>query len=88
MEIQLERQRDSAVLTVVNDAKFLAGSDVSLLFDRFYTADRTRSAQGSGLGLSIAKSLMEKMNGSLTAVLYGDRLALICAWSRDSRIIT
>jgi signal transduction histidine kinase len=85
VEIQLERQRDSAVLTVINDAKFLAGSDVSLLFDRFYTADRTRSAPGSGLGLSIAKSLMEKMNGSLTAALHGDRLALICEWSREGR---
>ncbi|RED64756.1 sensor histidine kinase [Cohnella lupini] len=86
VEIHLERQHDRAELTVVNDAKSLAGSDVNLLFDRFYTADRTRSAQGSGLGLSIAKSLMEKMNGSLTAELLGDRLALKCVWHRETRL--
>lgn len=80
VDIRFERQPATAVLTIVNDAKHLAASDVSLLFDRFYTADSTRSASGSGLGLSIAKSLMEKMNGTLDAELVGDRLALRCAW--------
>jgi signal transduction histidine kinase len=78
--IRFDRQRTSAVLTIVNDAKQLTAADVSLLFDRFYTADRTRSASGSGLGLSIAKSLMEKMGGSLEAELVGVRLTMRCTW--------
>lgn len=80
VEIRFDLQRTSAVLTIVNDAKHLTAADVSLLFDRFYTADRTRSASGSGLGLSIAKSLMEKMGGSLDAELVDGRLKMRCAW--------
>lgn len=35
-------QKELAGLTIVNGAKELARSDVSLLFDRFCTADRAR----------------------------------------------
>lgn len=80
VEIRFERQQETADLTIVNDAKELAGSDVNLLFDRFYTADRTRSSQASGLGLSIAKSLMNKMGGTLTAELEGEKLIMTCRW--------
>ncbi|WP_245238124.1 sensor histidine kinase [Paenibacillus etheri] len=78
--ISFNRQQETADLTIVNDAKDLAGSDVNLLFDRFYTADRTRSSQASGLGLSIAKSLMNKMGGTLTAELEGEKLIMTCRW--------
>ncbi|SDE58564.1 Histidine kinase-, DNA gyrase B-, and HSP90-like ATPase [Fontibacillus panacisegetis] len=89
VEISFKRQRETADLTIVNDAKELAGSDVNLLFDRFYTTDRTRSSQASGLGLSIAKSLMDKMGGTLTAELDGEKLLMTCRWKLgDSRHIT
>ncbi|MDQ0087884.1 signal transduction histidine kinase [Paenibacillus anaericanus] len=80
VEISFKRQQETADLTIVNDAKELAGSDVNLIFDRFYTADRTRSSQASGLGLSIAKSLMNKMDGTLTAELDGEKLMMTCRW--------
>lgn len=80
VEIRFERQQETADLTIVNDAKELVGSDINLLFDRFYTADRTRSSQASGLGLSIAKSLMNKMGGTLTAELEGEKLIMTCRW--------
>ncbi|WP_152395545.1 sensor histidine kinase [Paenibacillus guangzhouensis] len=80
VEICFERQLGSVELMIINEAKGLAGSDVSLLFDRFYTADLARSTQTSGLGLSIAKSLMNKMGGTLTAELEGEQLRMICRW--------
>ncbi len=80
VEIILERGEEDVSFTIVNEAKELAGSDVNLLFDRFYTADRARSAQTSGLGLAIAKSLMVKMGGKLEAVMDGDRLKMRCRW--------
>lgn len=80
VEILLERGKEEVAFTIVNEAKELAGSNVNLLFDRFYTADRARSAQTSGLGLSIAKGLMLKMGGKLQAEMDGDRLKMICRW--------
>jgi signal transduction histidine kinase len=80
VEIILERGEEDVSFTIVNEAKELAGSDVNLLFDRFYTADRARSAQTSGLGLAIAKSLMVKMGGKLEAVMDGNRLKMRCRW--------
>ncbi|WP_239004723.1 sensor histidine kinase [Paenibacillus tepidiphilus] len=86
VNISFAEQQETAVLTIVNDAQALAGSDVSLLFDRFYTADRTRSAQSSGLGLSIAKSLMNKMGGTLAAELHGEQLTMICRWKLNTAV--
>lgn len=48
-----------------NSAKDLSNVDVGKLFDRFYTVDTAR--RSTGLGLSIAKILTEKMNGSIAA---------------------
>lgn len=83
--IWLEQQQETVDLTIINDARELAGSDVNLLFDRFYTADRARSAQTSGLGLPIAKSLMNNMGGTLTAELNDEKLMLICRWKKAKR---
>ncbi|WP_052092397.1 HAMP domain-containing sensor histidine kinase [Paenibacillus sp. FSL H7-0357] len=80
VKICFQQQPEIAEFTIINEAKELSDIDVRLLFDRFYTVDRTRSGQGSGLGLSIAKSLMDKMNGTLTAELHGGNLKMTCRW--------
>lgn len=43
--------------------------DSERLFERFYRADTARRKNGSGLGLSIVRQLMEKMGGSVKAEL-------------------
>ncbi|WP_438496603.1 sensor histidine kinase [Paenibacillus sp. IHBB 3054] len=80
VEIRFKKMPEIAEFTIINEAKELSDTDVRLLFDRFYTVDRTRSGQGSGLGLSIAKSLMDKMNGTLTAELHRGNLKMTCRW--------
>lgn len=48
-----------------NQASGLTAKDVSRLFDRFFTADPSR--RSTGLGLSIAKTLIEQMGGTAKA---------------------
>ncbi|WP_371069471.1 sensor histidine kinase [Sediminibacillus sp. JSM 1682029] len=80
--VQLEQTPSSVRLTVSNSVDGLSEADLAHLFDRFYKADQTRTGKGTGLGLPIAKSLMEKMNGSLTAELVGKQLLMTCEWER------
>lgn len=51
--------------------------DPEQIFERFYKADSARRKGSSGLGLFIVRELMEKMNGSVSAELEGDRLRII-----------
>ena len=53
------------MVTFSNSAPSLSRVQVERLFDRFYTVETARSS--TGLGLSIAKLLTEKMGGAITA---------------------
>ena len=66
-------QQDGTV-TFSNTAKELSTVEVSKLFDRFYTVDSARKS--TGLGLSIAKLLTERMDGTITAS-YEDSMLTI-----------
>jgi signal transduction histidine kinase len=67
---------NSVSVTIANESSAPLPPDPALLFERFYTADPSRSAQGSGLGLYVSKKLAEGMGGSLAAHLDCERLAI------------
>lgn len=68
------RLSDDGIITFSNSAKKLTSIDVEQLFDRFYTVEN--AGNSTGLGLSIAKLLTQRMSGEISAKLTGDRLVI------------
>ncbi len=67
--ITLKKDGKKAVLSVFNRGCNVALEDKERIFERFYRADASRSREcgGSGLGLSIAKSLARRNNWKIAA---------------------
>ena len=65
--LSLEARQAKAALTVHNDGSYLPPNELAHIFDRFYRADQSRSAEGYGLGLSIAQSIVEAHAGKISA---------------------
>lgn len=65
---------ESGTIVFTNTARELNTVEVGKLFDRFYTVDSARKS--TGLGLSIAKLLTERMNGQIAANYENDKLTI------------
>lgn len=61
--------RDQAVLTLTDNGNGVPDANLPMLFERFWRGDRARSRTtgGSGLGLSICRSIVEAHGGSISA---------------------
>ena len=67
-------------ITFTNTAHDLNIVTVGRLFDRFYTVDAGRNS--TGLGLSIAKLLVEQMDGTIEASYDNSKLQIKISFVR------
>ena len=65
---------DTGEITFTNTARELSTVEVEQLFDRFYTVEVARNS--TGLGLSIARTLVEHMGGTISANYDEGRLTI------------
>jgi hypothetical protein len=74
---------ETGEITFCNMASNLNEVQVGKLFDRFYTVEAARKS--TGLGLAIARTLVEQMNGTIYATYEKDRLR-ICILFPDTLV--
>lgn len=64
----------TGTIIFANTASGLNEVQVGRLFDRFYTVEAARKS--TGLGLTIARTLIEQMNGTISAEYKNDKLSI------------
>lgn len=69
-------------ISISNDCESLSEEDVLQLFNRTYKTDSNRSKYSSGLGLAIAKELMELQLGTIDADYHDNILTFILCFKR------
>ena len=72
LSVRLINTADTVQIYFENDYQTQEPIDANKVFDRFYKADGARSKTSTGLGLSIAKELVERLNGSITGNVKND----------------
>ncbi len=68
----ISRQGDTVHISLKNISRESLNMGAEELMERFVRGDTARNTEGSGLGLNIAKSLMEVQHGKLALVVAGD----------------
>ncbi len=64
-----KQQSGFLMVTIADEGQGIAGKDIPHIFDRFYRADTSRTSQntqGYGLGLSIAKQILDRHHATVS----------------------
>ena len=65
VRVGLERRDGEAIFSVADDGPGIALEDQQHIFERFYRGSRADSPRGSGLGLPIARAMVELHSGRI-----------------------
>lgn len=78
--LSMEKRGQKAVITFKNTSAAPLDISADELMERFVRGDESRTTEGNGLGLSIAKSLAELQGGSLDLEIDGDLFKAILSF--------
>jgi signal transduction histidine kinase len=77
IDVQLSRRENQAVVTIRDQGPGLYDVDASRVFDRFYRGENSRNSFGLGIGLAIAKGIVEQHNGTISLANLADGGAVL-----------
>ncbi len=80
--VNLEAADGDVLITFRNMSKYPLNVNGDELLERFVRGDKSRNTEGHGLGLSIAKSLMDLMNGKMEIYVDGDLFKVVLKFLR------
>lgn len=90
--VEIEQEEDKIRIEVKNISRSAINVNAEELTERFVRGDSSRTSEGSGLGLSIAKSLTEIQNGTMQIMMDGDLFKVILIFpvyeDKDLEMIT
>lgn len=81
----LHFDKDDVVFSLKNVSEYPLNFSADELTERFIRGDISRSTEGSGLGLSIAKSLVQMQGGTLELYLDGDLFKVTVCFGRSGK---
>lgn len=67
VHVQLTADNGRPQLQILDSGPGIDPADLGRVFDRFYRSDRARSGEGTGLGLAVAKWIVEAHGGHIRA---------------------
>ena len=80
--VDVSATQDKAIISVKNISGAQLNISAEELMERFVRGDSSRNTKGSGLGLNIAKSLMELQKGQLQLLVDGDLFKVTLVFPR------
>ena len=77
------KEEDKFIITeFINYAPNLVEEDINKMFERFFTANKSRSDKNTGLGLSITKAFVENLGNNIEAKLLNENLVISIRWRK------
>lgn len=65
IRVRLYQDKKQAAVTVADDGCGISRDALRHIFDKFYQADASHATQGNGLGLALAKRIVDLLGGSI-----------------------
>jgi signal transduction histidine kinase len=86
LNVKLRQTGSSVIIEFEDNGKGIKKEDLPFIFDRFYRADEARTVEGSsGLGLAIAKQIVEGLGGRIWALSKdGDGASIIISLRKQA----
>lgn len=74
--VKVSKYENGAIVSIENEGKAIKNEELNKIFEMFYRTDESRNNKtgGAGIGLSIAKSIVELHNGEVWAECQGNKV--------------